>query len=272
MSHPRVSRAIYRAAGVSCAAFLLTPARRASANNAPLDPAPAAATAAETAAAQEPKIKPFALLPRVGLVTTGAGSERTICDGGACTGYTGTTYDITYKPALALGADLLVQMGPVFRLGLGVLYSFSNEMRIKRTETQEDLETKAGSLLSTDVIFEFTPKIGRGVWLVPRFQIGLSRLSPAGLLQHRLTEYRQLCLSSALNTECSSADGTHSGLNVGVGVGALLAATEAVRIRIDSLYEYYIVSLYSFPVTGLNASVGENISGTRLLALVGAEF
>ena len=230
---------------------------------------PVAPQAAEPVPEENPQreLKGFAFGPRLGFVAAGSGTDKFSCSGSDCTGYTGGSYDYDHKGGIVLGADFFGQLSELIRLGGGLLYTMSNDTEYDGVS--DDYST--GSVLSTDVILELTPRVGRSAWLTPRLQLGPSFLFASGDLQSDLEDGKQSCKDNQLSG-CSSFDNPHIGFNFALGFGALFAVGDKVRLRGDALFEYYSIKLISESVPGYSAEVSEKVTGSRLLLLGGLEI
>ncbi len=224
-------------------------------------PAPAPAPA------EEAKIKTFSFVPRIGLQLGGSGTAEDKCDGSDCTGYTNTSTDYDLKTAFSIGADFMFKLGDLFRIGPGFLYTTTMDVKASGATSNTEL----GSIVDVNFVAEVIPRVSPTVWLVPRVQLGLSVLNASGDMKTALDNGKTTCLNNAY-TGCDSFDNPHVGFNLGLGFGAMFAVAPTIRLRVDTMYEYYSISVYSYSAPGLDANVTGSASGGRYFLLAGMEI
>lgn len=226
------------------------------------------APAAQTAPVEEAKIKTFSFVPRIGIQIGGGGTFEDKCDGSDCGNYVNTSTDYDLKTAFAIGADFMFKIGDLFRIGPGLLYTHTMDEK----ESGASSSTELGSIVDVNFVAEVVPRVSPTVWLVPRVQFGLSMLNTSGTFKTRQDAMKTSCTSTEGETGCDSIDNPHMGYNLGLGFGVMFAAGPTVRFRVDTLYQYYSLSLYSLGVTGLNATESGSASGSRYFLLAGIEI
>lgn len=79
------------------------------------------------------------------------------------------------------------------------------------------------------------------------------------------------CTNSAMSG-CDSVDNPHLGYNLGLGFGAMFAVSPSVRLRVDTLYQYYSINLYNVSATDANATLTLDASGSRYFLFAGMEI
>lgn len=222
--------------------------------------------------AEEAKIKTFSFVPRIGLQLGGSGTWEDSCDGSDCGNYQNSSLDYDMKTAFAIGADFMFKLGDLFRIGPGLLYT--NTMDVKPSGDSSSHEM--GSTVDVNFVAEVIPRVSPTVWLVPRVQLGVTVLNAsgdsAGDLQNTLNGMKATCEATSGITGCDSLNNPHVGVNLGLGFGAMFAVGPTIRLRVDTLYQYYSVSLYSLGASGYNATDSGTASGGRYFLLAGMEI
>ena len=73
---------------------------------------------------------------------------------------------------------------------------------------------------------------------------------------------------------CDSIGSPHLGFNIGAGFGVLFATGSAVRVRIDTLADYYKFNLYNVTYTDSYGTIHmtSTASGIRYLLMAGIEI
>jgi hypothetical protein len=196
----------------------------------------------------------------------GSGTNDFKCEGD-CTVSNIPGTDYSHRIGGRFTADFLFKAGPLIRLGPGL--GFVPPASIKNDG--ETFTREVGSDLAIDFIFEVVPRVGPGVWLVPRGELGLTVLIPAPELRDSL-EARCLALGAS---NCGSAGDARPGFNAGLGFGALFAVSDSVRLRADLLAQFYVVNLSTYEATTSflgSTTIAHNVSGSRFFLLGGIEF
>jgi hypothetical protein len=226
------------------------------------------------------EIRTFSFVPRLGFMATGSGTLEQKCSGGDCgTVYTYTDWPIFYsgtssadydhKPAIAIGADFMFKLGDIIRIGPGLMHTFN--MSIKPDGASNDMDF--GSLTDINFVFEVIPRVSPTVWLVPRAQLGVSMLTPSGDFDRMLKSYKDYCNSNSdVFSGCDTLGGPFFGVNVGLGFGAMFAVSPSVRLRVDSMYQYYTINGWNVKVSGGDANATSTVSGGRGFLMGGVEF
>lgn len=210
----------------------------------------------------------FAVVPRVGLVVVGGGTDRVRCSGDDCTAALDNDLGYSQLPGFALGVDLFGQLSPLWRLGGGLLVSPVS--KADPDESAADLEL--GTLASALFIAELTPQVGKRSWLTPRVQLGPTLLFTSGELDDALEDAKSECEAAQTVDGCDSIDGTHVGFTLGVGFGGMFGVSEHVRLRVEGLVDFHAI-----PIMRLNSNVGdaevsETLMQNRFLLLAGVEL
>jgi hypothetical protein len=214
-----------------------------------------------------PQIKTFSFVPRLGMQLGGSGSFSTSCDGPNCGATTAPGADYSLGMAFALSADFLFKIGSLFRLGPGLMYTHTMHVT---EDVPGATSVEMGSLTNFEFVTEVVPKVGESVWLVPRLQMGLSMYNASGESADAETANQTSCSSSGLIDGCDTYKSPHFGFNFGAGFGVMFAAGPMLRVRFDSLVEYYYLMLSNRTLLG--NTVIESASGPRFLLLGGIEI
>src|SRR5262249_32169849 len=117
------------------------------------------------------------------------------------------------------------------------------------------------------------PRVGPGVWLVPRGELGATVLFPTGDLDTYLNTLKDACNTSN-STGCDSFGGPRPGFNAGLGFGALFAVSPSVRLRADLLAQFYVINLYTgeSPSGFGGSQISRSLTGSRFYLKGGVEF
>jgi hypothetical protein len=215
------------------------------------------------------ELSKFTIPLRVGLLLGGSGTNEVKCDGD-CSFETISGADYSHRLGARLTADFLFKAGSLIRLGPGLAYTPPTSIK----NDGASVNTEIGSDMALDFIFEVAPRVGPGVWLVPRGEVGLTVLFPTGDLKNFLESQRQTCISAGASN-CESLGDARPGLNAGLGFGALFAVSDTVRLRADLLGQIYVVNLFTYEGTspfGGSTTVSRNVGGSRFFLLGGVEF
>jgi hypothetical protein len=207
----------------------------------------------------------------LGASLAGFGTDRAECHGSACSASNVGARDYSPKVDVLLEGHAFYQATSFLRLGTTVMLSPSGKVEFKGVAPPTD--AGFGTILNLDLAAELTPRLSRNIWLVPRLQSGLSMLFPTGELSQRLSATKDTCNGgNGAFKNCGSLDGPRYGLNVGVGVGALFAVSDAIGLRADTLFEYYSIRLATLDAGSRDANFVENASGGRFMLFGGMEF
>ncbi len=200
-------------------------------------------------------------MPRLMLAPSGSGTLE--CEGDGCVSNRGRDYD--HKSAFGLGADLLFRTGSVIRLGPGLAYTAEYDVEFDGAST----DYTVGGDFTLSFVLEAAVPVSPTVWLVPRGQIGLLLLFPGGDLRDELDELKTQCNAAELSG-CDSLDGARPGAQGGLGFGVMFAVGPDVRLRVDTMYQFYSVNLYT--VEGSYGDAAVNLNGSRGFLMAGVEF
>lgn len=220
-----------------------------------------AGVSAAPPAPEAEEIGTVSFVPR--LMLSAFGSGELSCDGDLCDTTAASEYDHT--TSFGVGADLLFRAGSVIRLGPGFGYLFEYEIEF---ENESDEDT-VGSDLDVSFVLEAAVPVSPSVWLVPRGQLGVKLLFPAGDLRDGLDEIKEDCVAAGMDG-CDSLEGARPGVQFGIGFGAMFALGPNVRLRADAMYQYYKINLYTVESAGGDASV--DLTGGRGFLMAGVEF
>jgi len=215
----------------------------------------------------EYKIKTFSFVPRIGLQAGGSGTLERKCEGSSCISPTSASADYDMKSAFAVGADFMFKVGDLVRMGPGLLYTNTMDVKGDGATSSDEL----GSIVDLNFVFELVPRVSPTVWLVPRAQLGLSFLNTSGATMDSQNVTKNDCTNSAMSG-CDSVDNPHLGYNLGLGFGAMFAVSPSVRLRVDTLYQYYSINLYNVSATDANATLTLDASGSRYFLFAGMEI
>jgi len=212
------------------------------------------------------KLRKFSVALRAATLLQGAGAEELSCEGECASVVTGRS---DFENHLAFGAnvDFMGAVGRMVRLGLGFLYVAPDRVDLDGIDESYEL----GSDLSSDLVFELTPRLAPGVWLVPRIQTGLTLLFPAGDLGDDLARLADMCDASRA-TDCGKIEGIKPGYNLGLGFGGLFALDESIAVRADVLFQAYVINLFTVEAESPHATISRSIEGTRFFVMAGVEL
>jgi len=219
-------------------------------------------------------IKTFSFVPRLGVQVGGGGSVDGECAGSLCATATSVSHDYDLSSAFAISFDFLFKAGKLVRLGPGLMYTHTMDIQYSGSS----VHTELGNLTDIDAVLELIPQVGPSVWLVPRFQLGLTSFNASGTAETGEKEDKASCLASSSSVTfsgCDSIDSPHIGYNIGTGFGVLIGTGSAVRFRIDTLLNYYSFGVEEGSATdsyGATATFKTSLSGTRYLLLAGLEI
>jgi hypothetical protein len=195
---------------------------------------------------------------------TGSASLEATCNGAGCDTGASASSDGALSTAFAIGADLLIGVTDLVRLGPSLTYTHTTDVKKDSGGTGE-----VGSITSFDGVVELAPKVAPTVWIVPRIAGGLAMLNPSGGLKDGLQNLANACDKESAKG-CSSLKGVHFGYHVGGGVGVAFAVNESFRVRADLFGEYFAFGLGEISDSSATATL--SISGTRYFLMVGAEI
>jgi hypothetical protein len=212
------------------------------------------------------KLPKFSVPIRPAIALQGTGAVDDSCDG-ECAGIPTGRTDFQHHVAFGLSVDFMGTVGRMVRMGLGLFYVFPYQVDLDGRDDSYAL----GSDLSTDFVFELTPRLAPGVWLVPRVQAGLTLLFPGGDFADELEQLADLCDRTSAR-DCGKIEGIKPGLNLGVGFGGLFAVSESIAFRADLLFQGYVINVFTLEPDSPNATISRNIEGTRLFVLAGVEL
>jgi hypothetical protein len=214
------------------------------------------------------QLSKFTIPIRVGLLMGGSGKNHYRCSGD-CLVTDATGDDYIHRPGAAFTVDFLFKVGPLIRLGPGLGLVLPTSIK----SDNAGADTEIGSDVALDFIFEVAPRVGNGVWLVPRGEFGLTVLSPTGDLKTSQEARRTIC-DAKNGSNCDSITDARPGFNAGIGFGGLFAVSDSVRLRADLLAQFYVVNLYTYDSisSGLSTTESGNVSGSRFFLFGGIEF
>lgn len=204
-------------------------------------------------------------VPRLGLVAYGAGEDKLSCRGD-CAGFAGTDTGYEHRPAFTMGADALFGIGRFLRLGPSFEYTFTNSVDLSGRgafDVGSDFTVNG----AVEGVLPLTPRAD----LHARFEGGLLGLDEGTDLKRYLDVLRtELCTPG----DCPISEGLHVGWNVGLGIGGAYRVHRHVRVRVDMLFQYYSLELYTLDarLLGHDIQAYETLSGGRLFLSVGAEL
>lgn len=208
----------------------------------------------------------IAVVPRLGLVAYGAGEDKLSCSGD-CAGFAGTDNGYQHKPAFSMGVDALFGIGRYLRLGPSFEYTFTNAVDLSGRGSFD-----VGSDFTLNGAVEGVLPLSPRADIHARFEGGLLALGEGNDLKRYLDVLRtDLC---SPGESCPISEGLHVGWNVGVGVGGGYRVHEHVRVRLDLLFQYYSLELYTLDarLLGHDIQAYETLSGGRLFLSAGAEI
>jgi hypothetical protein len=209
---------------------------------------------------------PFiAVVPRLGLVAYGAGQDKLSCRGD-CAGFAGTDTGYVHTPAFSMGVDALFGFGRFLRLGPSFEYTLTNPVDLTGHGAFD-----VGSDFTVNGAVEGVLPVSPRAEVHARFEGGLLALSEGDDLKRYLDTLRaELCSPG----DCPISEGMHVGWNVGVGIGGAYRMHAHGRLRVDLLFQYYSLELYSLGARlfGHDIVAYESLSGGRLFLSVGAEI
>ena len=212
-------------ANLECLSAAPAPAAPASASTAPTPAAaPPPAAAAPSPAVEPPEgsgaaggsgvvphvIGGVAFAPR--LLLSPFGSGKLECDGALCSPASGDDYD--HKTDFGLGIDVLFKVGQSLRLGPGIAYLLEYDVEPDVPGAQD---FTVGSDLDVSFVLEGLIEASPKMWVVPRGQVGVKAVMPAGDLRDYLDDLKADCDTRGMSG-CESLDGARPGLQLGVGV------------------------------------------------------
>jgi hypothetical protein len=212
------------------------------------------------------KLPKFSVPIRPALLLQGKGEVDDSCDG-ECTGIATGSTDFQNHLTFGLNVDFMGTVGRLVRLGLGFFYVAPYGVDLESVDENYEF----GSDLSMNFVFELTPRIAPGVWLVPRVQAGFTLLFPAGDFADELERLADLCEAASLG-DCGKIEGMKPGLNLGVGFGGVFAVSESLALRADLLLQGYVINLFTLEPDTPDATLSRNIAGHRFFVLAGVEL
>jgi hypothetical protein len=229
--------------------------------------APALDAAAERDSKSEPL--PFiAVVPRLGLVTYGAGEDKLACRGD-CAGFAGTDTGYQHTPAFTMGVDGLFGIGRFLRLGPSFEYTFTNPVDLSGRGAFD-----VGSDFTVNGAIEGVLPLTPRVDVHARFEGGLLGLSEGGDLKRYLDTLRTEFCAPPGEGDCPISEGLRVGWNIGLGIGGAYQVHPHARVRLDLLFQYYSLELYTLDANLLGHAIQayESLSGGRLFLSVGADI
>jgi hypothetical protein len=212
------------------------------------------------------KLPKFSVVIRPAIALHGKGEVDDSCDGD-CAGIAASDKPFDNRASFGGSVDFMGTVGRLVRMGLGLFYVAPYEVDLDGVAESYEL----GSDFSMDFVFEFTPRLAPGVWLLPRVQTGLTVLFPAGDFADELERLADLCEAASVG-DCGKIEGLKPGLNLGVGFGGLFLASESFGLRADLLFQAYAINVFTVESDSLDVSASRNIVGTRLFVLAGVEL
>jgi hypothetical protein len=216
-------------------------------------------------------VQGFVFLPRLGFILTGSGEGEVDCSGTACGGASGADNDVDERSVFGLGGDVLYQMSPNLRLGLGLLLVPSTKF-----ETEAENTESYGIDLSTSFVVEGIFPVSPTFALTVRGQVGPTLLFAGGDQSDAIAQLERQCSTAKANgaTKCEVFDGPYLGYSFGLGGGVVFAASNRVRLRADLLYQRLSLPLLGYDVEQPMGTTDAraHLSSGRLWLLPGVEF
>jgi hypothetical protein len=237
----------------------------------PWTPAPPAAPIGADAPATEQGV-PLSgalLVPRMGLVVGGKGTEVLECSGGSGTGGSAGTSNscvpkehstsVDDKSSVAFGLDLLGHVSRHVRLGAGIRWVPSTNFG-----TSQGSQSMGHDLTATGVLEGIVPA-SPSLRIALRAEAGIIKLFPGGSYQDSLDQAKRNCSSG----NCTIDEPSHAGFTCGFGPG-LIFPMRKFNLRTDLLYQAWWMDLYSHSYP--TATYKDSWQAERVMLMVGMEL
>jgi hypothetical protein len=219
-----------------------------------------------------PMIRTVSFIARIGLQGSGSGKDKIDCNGDVadCGTTPSQSTDMTFGGAPAISIGAMFKIGKLFRIGPEVFHTFKTGITTNPAWTIGDF---SAAITDIDVVAELVPRVSRAVWLVPRVQLGAAIFNYSGGMADWEKNQKTACQDGGFNG-CDTITSPHLGGHIGFGFGAMFAAGDRIRIRVDGLLDVLAVETQNASGTTTNGSVTitENLVATRGLLFAGLEI
>jgi hypothetical protein len=223
-------------------------------------------------------MKGLVILPRVAFAPAGEGElsfEGSCSASGTfsdiCAELASTESDYTDKSLFMVGLEFMGHATPGLRLGLGAFFLPSAKVEPEQTGKEYGL----GSELDGHVIIEGVIPTQSIFYLPIRAMGGAQLIFPRNELDDARSAQNDLCSDDYVSgAGCSADTGPVLGLNLGAGMGGILAVHRMLRLRGDLLFQYVRAKLTDFQASRQadDASSSTTMAGYRVWVSAGLEF
>jgi hypothetical protein len=223
-------------------------------------------------------MKGLVILPRVAFAPAGEGEltfEGSCSTTGTfsqiCDSLAGTESDYTDTSLFMVGLEFMGHVTPGLRLGLGSYFLPSAKLEPEQTGDEFVL----GSELDGHLIIEGVIPTQSIFYLPIRAMGGAQLIFPRNELEDARSAQDNLCSDDYVSgAGCSADTGPVLGLNLGAGMGGILAVHRMLRLRGDLLFQYVRTKLTDFEASrqGDAASASTSLAGYRVWVSAGLEF
>ena len=238
----------------------------------------AQAPAPEEEGEEERVMTGLVILPRVAFAPAGEGKldfEGSCSATGTfseiCDSLAGTESDYADTSLFMVGLEFMGHATPGLRLGLGGFFLPSAKLEPENTGEEFGL----GSELDGHVIIEGVIPTQSIFYLPVRAMGGAQVIFPRNELEDARSAQNSLCSDDSVEgAGCSADTGPVLGLNVGAGMGGILAVHRMLRLRGDLLFQYVRTKLTDFEASRQadEASSSISMAGYRVWVSAGLEF
>ncbi len=218
------------------------------------------------------------ILPRVAFAPAGEGKitfkgscSTTGTFSEICADLAGTESDYSDTSLFMVGLDFMGHVTPGLRLGLGAFFLPSAKVEPEETGDEYGL----GSELDGHVIIEGVIPTQSIFYLPVRAMGGAQLIFPRNELKDERSAQNNLCSDDYVSgAGCAADTGPVIGLNLGAGMGGILAVHRMLRLRGDLLFQYVRAKLTNFEASrqGDEASTSMTMAGYRVWVSAGLEF
>ena len=218
------------------------------------------------------------IVPRVAFAPAGEGKLKFkgSCSSTAslsqiCDELAGTNSDYADTSLFMVGLDFMGHVTPGLRLGLGGF--FVPFAKVEPEQTGE--EFGLGNELDGHVIVEGVIPTQSIFYLPIRAMGGAQLIFPRNELEDARSAQNDLCSTDYVaGAGCAADTGPVLGLNLGAGMGGILAVHRMLRLRGDLLFQYVRAKLTNFEASrqGDLANASTSMSGYRVWVSAGLEF